>query len=872
MNKWVSFSNLVRACILALGLWALPAHAQGDVAALIKKALAHQDQGQWDEAIATLGQALSLAPTNPRIYVLRGMTYQSKGDIEAALKDFDQALTINPKSVLAWYSRGTLHLDQGQNEQAVEAFNQVIQLDAGDPNALFLRAIALFRGKKSELALDSVNQALKASPRYAEAHCLRGLLELNSANAPAALADFQQALHLKNDYPMAYYGKGRALESMGDLLGAQQNLTFACALNPVFCDRDSFMKADPSLLVVNALSQVANRYCVCCLIHDSEGQHVENQVQNLLNQRREVQLGQLAKAGMKLGFSFEDRVIESGITFEHRCTEDSGSGWRPVHYDHGNGVNVADVDGDGHLDVLFLTQVGSNQLWRGQGGGTFENITSRAGIALADKICVGAAFGDIDNDGDPDLFITTVRMGNHLFENQGNGNFRDITDSAGLNDGAQHSSGALFWDYDNDGKLDLFVTNVGSYTLDNQLPAGNYQGRKDAFAGHLHPDRTEFSVLYRNQGNNQFANVNKETGLNDGSWSGDATFTDLNGDRFPDLYLLNMQGDDHYYINHGGQRFEDKTADYFKKTPWGAMGVKFFDYDNDGDMDLYITDMHSDMSQKVGPDKETLKADMQWDDQFLQGGANNVFGNAFYVNPGQPSLTESSDALGVENYWPWGLSVGDLDADGFQDIFVASSMNFPWRYGINSVFMNDRKGRFESAEFALAVEPRPVTIKPWFAVNCEGADANRHPVCKTQNGVAVVWGTLGSRTSAIYDIDEDGDLDILTGEFNALPQVLISNLSDQKAIQYLKIRLVGSRSNRDGLGARVTVTCGSTQFTRYHDGKSGYLSQSLMPLYFGLGSAIKVDQIKVEWPSGQDQMISDNIPVNRQVTIREPNP
>src|SRR5882724_2665614 len=142
------------------------------------------------------------------------------------------------------------------------------------------------------------------------------------------------------------------------------------------------------------------------------------------------------------GFQFTNRVAESRIEFEHHIVDDAGKTYKAAHYDHGNGLAVADVDGDGLLDIYFTTQLGRNELWRNLGGGTFEDITGRPGVALEDQISVAAAFADVDNDGAPDLFVTTVRHGNHLFKNLGRGRFEDITRSAGL-DYSGHSSGAV---------------------------------------------------------------------------------------------------------------------------------------------------------------------------------------------------------------------------------------------------------------------------------------------------------------------------------------------------------------------------------------------------------------------------------------------
>jgi len=336
---------------------------------------------------------------------------------------------------------------------------------------------------------------------------------------------------------------------------------------------------------------------------------------NRLEARRvyQEQLAKQMKA--KHDFGFVDAVLSSGVTFDHHVVDDAGFTYKAAHYDHGNAVASADVDGDGWLDLYWTTQGGENELWRNLGDGRFENITKRAGVGLKDRISVGASFADVDNDGDPDLFVTTVRYGNHLFQNQGDGVFKDVTEASGLKYSG-HSSGAVFWDYNRDGILDLFVTNVGVYTKDSQGRGGFYEAYPDAFSGHLFPQRTETSILYQGTGDGKFKDVTEETGLKDSSWSGDCSFADVDGDGFPDLYVVNMQGDDHFYLNQGGKTFEEKGAEFFPKTPWGAMGVKFFDANQDGKFDLYITDMHSDMTQgqtvealRFHPDAEKDKSE-----------------------------------------------------------------------------------------------------------------------------------------------------------------------------------------------------------------------------------------------------------------------
>jgi hypothetical protein len=588
-----------------------------------------------------------------------------------------------------------------------------------------------------------------------------------------------------------------------------------------------------------------------------------------LTKLKNEQLKAIATVGAFHDFQFTNRVAESGITFRHHIVDDAGRTYKAAHYDHGNGIAVADVDGDGLLDIYFVSQTGGNELWRNLGGGKFENITASAGVAVADRISVSASFADIDNDGDQDLYVTTVRGGNLLFENDGHGHFKDISAAAGVNY-VGHSSSAVFFDYDHDGLLDLFLVNVGKYTTDTVAGEGYkyFVALEDAFSGHLHPERAEPSVLYHNVGNNHFVDVTAQMGVRDLSWSGDATVIDANDDGWPDLYLLNMEGDDQYYENVGGTKFVKKSRELFPKTSWGSMGVKAFDYNNDGRIDLFVTDMHSDMSVMTPPELDHLKSDMKWPVSFRGTGQTSIWGNSFFQKDGSNKYHEVSDKLGLENYCPWGPSVGDLNADGFLDVFIASGMNYPERYMINSVKLNDRGQAFADAEFALGVEPRQGGLAtPFFDLDASGRDKG-HKDAVGETGKVTVWGARGSRSSVIFDVDGDGDLDIVTNEFNAAPMVLISNLTEKTRVHYLQVALTGTTSNRNGLGAVVKVTAGTHTYTQVMDGSSGYLSHSIMPLYFGLGAAERVDRLEVAWPSGKHQTVTAP-KINTTVTVRE---
>jgi len=617
-------------------------------------------------------------------------------------------------------------------------------------------------------------------------------------------------------------------------------------------------------------------------IHDTLYANVHEVV--WMESRRRSQLATLDLFDVFHDFQFVDQQAESGIRFRHYAVDCSMRQYKAVHYDHGNGVAIADVDNDGLFDIYFLTHVGGNELWRNLGGGQFENITDSSGVALADRISVTASFADTDNDGDADLYVTTIREGNVLFENDGLGSFNAISDQSGL-DYHGHSSSAVFFDYDRDGLLDVFLTNIGIYTTDELVPAtaigdGDYfyyEGIDNSFAGHLKPERMEQSILFRNIGGNRFRDVSAEMNLVDTGWTGAASPIDGNSDGWPDLYVLNMQGNDEYYQNDAGKGFIRRSREVFPNTPWGSMGIKVFDYNNDGRMDIFISDMHSDMGKIVPPDREKAKAEPNWPESLLRSDGKSVFGNAFYRATEDGGFEEISDRIGAENFWPWGLSVGDLNADGYEDVFIASSMNYPYRYGVNSVLLNNRGQQFLDSEFILGVEPRRDgrTATPCFQI--DGATSKftgiggkiLEKVCERRSGTIDVWGTLGSRSSVIFDLDDDGDLDIITNDFHSEPMVLVSNLTEQKDIRFLKVRLVGTKSNRDGLGARVTVHTKSGALTKNHDGQSGYLSQSRCDLYFGLGDNESVERVEVTWPTGDTQVVSDGIVSNSLLTVTE---
>ncbi len=595
---------------------------------------------------------------------------------------------------------------------------------------------------------------------------------------------------------------------------------------------------------------------------------------------RDAAAAQTASAGSLKAFHqfrFTDRQTESGIEFVYRMTDDSGRTEKAIHYDHGSGVAAADIDGDGWVDLYFGNQIGGNQLWRNLGGGKFANITESAGVAVKGRVTAGVAFADLDNDGDPDLVVATIRDGNLVFENLGQDRFVDRSAAAGWTS-KWHSSGIVVLDFNRDGRSDILITSVGKFSSD--VRTNDYWvGLTNAFSGHLFPERSEPCVLYRNDGGWKFTEVAQEMGVAQAGWSGDASACDINEDGWPDLYLLNMQGDDHLFVNVEGKRFENQTAKHFPKTPWGARGIGVFDYNLDGRFDYLLTDMHSDMTggqsqlrrgfnSGVERSKSEAWCSVTWTDEFLQGASNNIFGNAFYVNQGGGRFVESSDRVGMETYWPWGVSIGDANADGWEDVMVTAGMGYPFSYAVNSLLLNDG-ARFRNAEFLLGLEPRRAqrVSKESFVLDLDGAD-RAHALAQGRSGKLQVRSSLSTRSAAFVDLDNDGDLDLVTNEFDDVPQVLFSDLSQRRNVQFLKVQLVGTTSNRGGLGAVVRVKAGNRQFSRYLHGKSGYLAQSELPLYFGLGEDA-ASEVQVKWPSGRTQTLPVSLR-NGLVRVEEP--
>jgi Tfp pilus assembly protein PilF len=542
------------------------------------------------------------------------------------------------------------------------------------------------------------------------------------------------------------------------------------------------------------------------------------------------------------------------------------------------GVSVGDADGDG-LDDLYVAQPAGlpNRLYRNRGDGTFEDITEAAGVGVLDDTSQ-SIFADIDNDGDQDLIVATS-AGPLLFVNDGHAHFTAVRDAFQF---ARPLQGVLtsmaMADYDRDGLLDLYLCVYSYFFGAGEDKAGTPAPYYDARNG---PP----AVLLRNDGRGRFVDVTREAGLDAGNdrYHFAAAWGDYDGDGWPDLLVANDFGTKNLYRNlgrrDGAVRFEDVAASAGVLDHGAGMSAAFLDYDNDGLLDIYTGNMWSAPGLRV-TSAPTFMRDATPEMRALY--QRHSRGNALFRNLGNGRFEDRTiEAHASMGRWAWSSDAVDFDSDGWDDLYIVNGM---LTREADAAAGGDLEGFF----WRDVVARSPLTRVPgtpyddaWRAINqllVHGSIASRQRNVFLRNdghgGFDEISGTVGldldqdGRSFAVLDLDGDGDPDLAVMADRQAPQLRIFRNDFETEAASIAVRLRGTKSNRDAIGASVTVETDRLRKTRIVQAGSGFLSQHSKELLIGLGASDRVSKLTVAWPSGAEQVFTD-VPLNARVQITE---
>ena len=570
-------------------------------------------------------------------------------------------------------------------------------------------------------------------------------------------------------------------------------------------------------------------------------------------------------------------VSDTGIDFSNRIVENDTLNILDFEYVYnGGGVGIADMNGDSLPDIIFSGNQADSRIYLNKGNMKFEDVSKKAAFSNLGRWCSGASLVDINADGRMDIYLTATTKGiesqraNLLFVNQGNNSdgvptFKEMAHEYGIDDRG-HSMNAAFFDYDNDGDLDLYVLTNTIESNPNQF----HEKRRDGSSPTT--DR-----LYRcdwSEGSNHpvYTNVSKEAGIQIEGYGLGINICDFNRDGFKDIYITNdYLTDDLLYVNNGNGTFTDKAADYFKHTSNSAMGNDVADINNDGLVDIVAVDMlPKDNARKkrlMGPNsyQTYLNNDLfGFTHQYVRNTLQLNLGNK--PNSNEPAFAEISMLSNVaETDWSWTPMLADFDHDGFRDLIITNG--FPRD-------VTDRDfGQFRAESSSIAPKSYllgeiPIVKIPNYAFKNNGD--------LTFKDVSETWGlnqASFSNGAAYADLDRDGDLDLVSNNINDSAFVYRNNLveSTPEKAHYLRVVFKGEGHNLSGLGAKMTLYYHGNNTQVYeHSPYRGYLSTVEPVAHFGLGDHQAIDSATVVWPNGKQQVLK-NIKADQVLTVSQSN-
>ena len=545
---------------------------------------------------------------------------------------------------------------------------------------------------------------------------------------------------------------------------------------------------------------------------------------------------------------------ETGIDFINKVED--GETFNILTYRNfynGGGVGVADINNDSLPDLYFTSNQGKNKLYLNKGNLRFEDITERAGVGGTMDWSTGVTMADINGDGFLDIYVCNSgdvqgnNRKNELFINNGNLTFSEKAKEYNL-DNEGYSTHAAFFDYDQDGDLDCYILN-NSFRDPSKIELYKKVREQPSPGGHR---------LMRNDGNT-FTDVTTQAGI----YSSDIAFglgvavSDLNGDHLPDIYISNDFWErDYLYINKGNGKFSEDLPSRINYCSTSSMGADIADINNDGSPEIFTTDM-------LPGDNYRLKTNMAFDPYHLEDmkyRANyhyQITQNCLHLNDGNANFSEIAQLSGVDaTDWSWGALIFDFENDGKKDIFVSNgilkdimSMDFLEFYGNEERLRNtNRQGKFDYKKFISMIPTTPLRS---YAFSNAG-----HLQFKNKASILGFAGAGYSNGAAYGDLDNDGDLDLVVNNNNAVSFVYRNDAGKTSGNHFLKIRFKGASKNVFGIGAEVRLKLRDSLLVLQNYNTRGFQSSVEPVLLFGVGGATSIDTLHVTWPDGKTQIIT----------------
>jgi enediyne biosynthesis protein E4 len=561
---------------------------------------------------------------------------------------------------------------------------------------------------------------------------------------------------------------------------------------------------------------------------------------------------------------------QSGVQFVNRITPDDRINILTYEYLYnGAGVGIGDFNNDGFQDIFFAgSQVppklymNKGKVSTGQGGFAFEDVTEGTGITGDENWAFGVSVVDINQDGFQDIYISMGGPGNmnnfpnKLFVHQGldptgKPMFKEMADVYGLADRG-HSIQALFFDYDRDGDLDMYLLTGGGFERSPNNPSPIV---KDGTA--VNTDRLYRNDYSANAGHPIFTNVSREAGILQEGYGLGVSLADINDDGWPDIYVTNdYLTNDQLYVNNGDGTFSEKVGEYFKHTSHFAMGNDIGDINNDGLMDVITVDMLPDDYSR----RKLMFGATQYNKFYYavnNGYSYQYMRNTLQLNNGNGSFSEIGQLAGIyKTDWSWSVLLADLDNDEYQDVFITNGFGkdvtdldfVKFRSSVTSEIKNEALRRKVLLD-SLAQRPG-IKVSNY---------AFRNTGSTLFENVSRDWGfntPTYSNGAAYADFDNDGDLDLVISNLDEPAQVYRNTSQERESpSNYLRIKLTASGQNKTGIGSKVIIRYGKKLQSKLKSPVHGFQSTMEDVLHFGLGSTKQIDTLEVHWPDGRMSLI-----------------